>query len=96
MSLSEALLWAVSLPHFHGQPACRHLYHSKRGWGVTVNGLATKRTTAADGGNPWSPDEQWRLEMPREDGAAVLADPKIDKGHLAGYHCTWVKNHQYA
>ncbi len=58
-------------PHFRVARDCCpylwHLFHKKRGWGWTVDGISSKKHW---GPNTWNASEPWRVEMPH-DGAAV-------------------------
>ena len=79
-------------------PELWHLYHSKAGWGISVNGMATNKQRLAAmaeaqadprPGTPIDPD--WRLPLPRPDGPEVIQDRLGAK--LDGYRCTRLLTH---
>lgn len=90
-------------------PELWHLYHSKAGWGISVNGMATSKqqraaaaaaagsssSTAANSPNNSSTagGPQWRLELPKPDGPQVIQDRLGAK--LDGYRCTRLLTHSY-
>lgn len=83
-------------------PELWHLYHSKAGWGISVNGMATSKqqravaTVASNNGqanDTQSTHPPWQLDLPKPDGPDVIQGRLGAK--LDGYRCTRLLTHSY-
>lgn len=76
-----------SSAHVHREcaPELWHLWHKKKPWGNSVDGMSR---TKYEGKNPWNSEEPWKLELPPVD-TAELIKPKI------GNRCKYILKHLY-